>query len=431
MNFEKALSELRRLKLDPVLFAEVLLDFYPFPYQARLLRDRSKRIVACWGRQTGKSTTVAVKAIHWAYCNADQTILIVSPSHRQSLLMYARIRRLIARNRHMLRSVKRMSSRGELLLSNGSRIVALPMAEDRLRGYTANLVIVDEAAFTPEEVIIDVLMPMLAATDGTLILVGTPWSRNHIFYRAFMSDDWSVHHVSSSQCPLISRSFLEHQRKVMTDAEFRREYCAEFVEVFAHYFPEELVLSCVDPSLKLARTAHSVARAGVSGELYAGLDLGKLRDYSVLAVVEEGVDGVLTLRLLRIFDIGTPYAEVVRETVRTCVELAVKRLIVDRSGVGEAVYEELRSRVGAEGFKFSAEGKAELLANLKLLLEKRRIRLPYHRTLLRQLTSIEQRETKAGRTVLTHPPRGHDDAVMALALACWATKNKTKAAKAW
>jgi len=70
-------SWLRALKEDPVEFVK-LVGFRPFPYQAKLLRDCSKRIVACWGRQTGKSTTAALKALHFAFTGRERTALIIS-----------------------------------------------------------------------------------------------------------------------------------------------------------------------------------------------------------------------------------------------------------------------------------------------------------------------------------------------------------------
>lgn len=75
----------------PVDFAKRILGMKPFPYQAKLLEDASKRIVACMGRQTGKTTIIALKAIYFADTNEDITVLITSPSLRQSMIMFDRI----------------------------------------------------------------------------------------------------------------------------------------------------------------------------------------------------------------------------------------------------------------------------------------------------------------------------------------------------
>jgi len=77
-----------KLRADPVFFSEVVLGFQPFPYQSMLLRSESKRIVACWARQTGKATTIAVKVIHFAFVNSSKTTLIASRGLRQSMIMF-------------------------------------------------------------------------------------------------------------------------------------------------------------------------------------------------------------------------------------------------------------------------------------------------------------------------------------------------------
>ena len=436
-------EKLRALREDPVLFAR-LVGFRPLPYQAELLRDRSKRIVACWGRQTGKSTTAALKALHFAFTHRESTVLIISPSKRQSRLMFEKVRaflhasvRLGGRELRPLEGSVAREARDSVLLTNGSRVIALPCSPERVRGFTAHMVVVDEAAFVPEELITSVLMPMLATTDGTLVLLSTPWTRDHIFYRAFSGQlpGWSAHHVPSTACPLISREFLAEQEQALTEDEFKREYLAELAEKGAYFFPSALVLRCVEPELQLAEEPGELAatRGHRRAELYAGLDLAKLRDQSVLAVIEreKGPEGRLLLRLLRAFPVGTPYSAVIAEVAAVVRSLGVVALAVDRSGPGEAVFEQLAAELGAGrvlGFRFTAESKAELLSGLKVLMEKGQLRLPYHRQLLAQLTAITCEMRPSGRLLLRHPPRGHDDMVMALALACWAARQPRGAA---
>jgi reverse gyrase len=109
---------------DPVTFARKILKFEPFSYQVQLLRDQNKRIVVCAGRQVGKSTTIAAKAIHFAVTNPRTTTLIVSPTLRQSMLMFDKILDFLE-NSPLRRSV-RYKSRTRIRFSNGSWVVALP-----------------------------------------------------------------------------------------------------------------------------------------------------------------------------------------------------------------------------------------------------------------------------------------------------------------
>lgn len=158
-----------RLKKDPVLFARRLLSIEPYPYQEKILMDGSKRIAACMGRQTGKTETIAIKALHHAFFHADAKVLITSPSQRQSGFMFDRISDRTANNPLLQAAVVR-STRTMIRFKWGSEIRAFPCNPNTLRGYTAHLAICDEAAFMPHDVITSVIIPMLTATDGALII---------------------------------------------------------------------------------------------------------------------------------------------------------------------------------------------------------------------------------------------------------------------
>ena len=114
---------------------------------------------------------------------------------------------------------------------------------------------------------------------------------------------------------------------------------------------------------------HVLAREDLkTGDYYAGLDLGKLQDSSVLAVVKGG--DPVRLVYLEEFRLGTPYQEVISDVVEVDSRLNFRRLLVDRSGIGEAVMDELRKEgVGsAEGVRFTWGKKVEYLAYMKLMM---------------------------------------------------------------
>ncbi|MFQ6094851.1 MAG: phage terminase large subunit, partial [Candidatus Bathyarchaeia archaeon] len=391
---------------DPVLFVELLLDFKPFPYQGRLLRDKSKRIVSCMGRQTGKTTTIAAKAIHFAYTRPNSVTLIVSPSLRQSMIMFDRVLSFIYRSRLLVKSIVR-KTRTIIQLSNGSRIIALPCSENLLRGYTANLVIVDEAAFMPEEVITQVVFPMLSTTDGYAIFLSTPWGRDHFFYRAFMDPNYSVHRVRSSECPLIKPEFLDEMRRNMTEQAFRMEYEAEFAEASRAYFPQDLIRQCVDPTLEFI---PDLERIITPGEYYAGTDFGKLQDFSVITVLKRE-DNLLKLVYLKEFQIGTRYSAVIGHLVRANQKFQFQTVLVDQTGVGEPVLEELKENgmQNVEGLVFTVRAKEELLSCLKIAMEQQRLRMPYHRRLAQQINEQQYEYSKSGHLRFSHPENSHDD----------------------
>ncbi len=401
-----------------MFFAEELLGFKPFSYQRKLLLDESPRIVSCMGRQTGKTTTIAVKAIHFAYVNDDVTVLITSPSLRQSMIMFDRILSFIYDNPYLPRSVVR-KTRTVIQLSTGSQIVALPCSENFLRGYTASLCIMDEAAFMPEEVITQVIFPMLSTTDGKAIFLSTPWGRDHFFYRAFMDPNYSVHRVKSSECPLIKPEFLEEMRRTMTEQAYRMEYEAEFVEASSSYFPQDLIRGCVDPKLEFMSDLETGVRIR-GGEYYGGVDFGKLEDYSVVTALKREGD-LLKLVYLNDFPINTPYSNVIGHLVRANQRFRFRKVQVDQTGVGEPVLEELRAQgVPAEGLTFTIKTKEELLSCLKIAMEQKRLKMPYNRRLCEQINEQQYAYSKSGHLQFSHSSGSHDDMLWSLALGVYA-----------
>ena len=84
-------------------------------------------------------------------------------------------------------------SRTRVKFKNGSWIIALPCGRTgySLRGLTANQIIMDEAAFMTSEVISEVVLPMISTTNGTAILLSTPYDKEGMFYNAFTNPSWS------------------------------------------------------------------------------------------------------------------------------------------------------------------------------------------------------------------------------------------------
>jgi hypothetical protein len=69
--------------LDPVALAGQV-GMIPDPWQAEVLRSTKPRILLNCCRQSGKSTTAAMLAVHVATYEPGSLVLLLSPSQRQS-----------------------------------------------------------------------------------------------------------------------------------------------------------------------------------------------------------------------------------------------------------------------------------------------------------------------------------------------------------
>src|SRR5262249_20162647 len=105
---------------------------------------------------------------------------------------------------------------------------------DNLRGEGLDLLLLDEAAYQPEEVWTDVLRPMLADRRGRAVFASTPQREGDWFQAAFDrgqrgEDGGKSWQLPSVKNPRLDPQEIEDARQQMPGIVFRREFGAEFV----------------------------------------------------------------------------------------------------------------------------------------------------------------------------------------------------------
>src|SRR5260370_405219 len=118
---------------DAVRFARERLGFEADEEQARALRGGRRGIVLCT-RQWGKSTVMAVKAVHLAESVPGSLILLLSPCLRQSGEFLRKAEEFVGRLGIKTRGDG--NNQRSIAFPNGSRIVGLPQNEAKVRGFS-------------------------------------------------------------------------------------------------------------------------------------------------------------------------------------------------------------------------------------------------------------------------------------------------------
>lgn len=191
----------------------------------RQMLEEARDTLLVKGRQVGATEVAAALAIHTARRKAGSTSAIISPSQRQSSEVTVRARLGL----WALGETLRQDSVSLLRLANGSRIISLPGSARGIRGYVADLVILDEAAWITEATF-TAARPLTAATGGRLIVQSTPGAPVGPFYELAeaVPDGWAFLKVRSDAVPTISPAFLERERREMAPDLYAQEYEAEF-----------------------------------------------------------------------------------------------------------------------------------------------------------------------------------------------------------
>jgi hypothetical protein len=258
---------------DPVTLARRLgLD--PDETQQLILRSASKRGLLNCTRQWGKSTVSVAKAVHHALTVDGTLVVVASPCLRQS-------GEWMRKAAEMLRRID-IEKQGDgynrlsLQLRNGSRIVGLPDADARVRGYSVpSMIVIDEAARVSDELYYLSLRAMLSG-NGSIWMLSTPCGKRGFFYDAWEfgrsplaqaagsvagenvpdgekvpdeRDRWERFRVTAVDCPRIPRSFIEEQRAVLSANHFRQEHMCEFVGSARHAFDRDFIDDALDHDL--------------------------------------------------------------------------------------------------------------------------------------------------------------------------------------
>ena len=231
--------------LDPATWAREALGFEPDPWQADVLRSDAGRMLLLCCRQSGKSTTTALVALHTALYRPGSLALLLSPSLRQSGELFRKVAGFYRTLGDALPSEAESALRLEL--ANGSRIVSLPGSEPTVRGFSGvALLVVDEAARVLDDLYYSV-RPMLAVSRGRLIVLSTPFGKRGWYFDVWTQEGegWARVKVTAQDCPRISAEFLAEERASMPLAWYRQEYECSFEETEDAVFSYEHVSAAI------------------------------------------------------------------------------------------------------------------------------------------------------------------------------------------
>ncbi|MBI5500850.1 MAG: hypothetical protein HY907_11455 [Deltaproteobacteria bacterium] len=407
---------------NAAVFAETVLGIVPHAGQARYLLDRHPTKTLVGGRRSGKTISLAIEiAFHAAkavHAHRPFRQLLVAPGIDQAKLLIAAVARLIRQSPlGGLIEAEFSSPFPELRLAGGVLIFVRAAHEGgkHLRGHAADRVVVDEAAYVPDTVIEEAIMPLLADVGGELVLASTPSTKGSLFHRMFergrSGTDARVSSfiIRSADNPYIDRGYVEGQRAEITDRQFRVEYGGEFLDQTDAVFRWDHVVRC---------TGGEQVEAGAHRRCVIGWDPALKRDRSGVAIIDATGK---PLRCVHVEDIrGRDFVEQVQRVAELARLHGGAKVVVDGTGQG-AVLVELLRRQGCwvEGVTFTTATKAEIVTALAVAIENGGIILPPNRDLLDELRFYEARAKPSGRIEYGAPVGGriHDDLTTALALA--------------
>lgn len=416
------------------------------PYQARWIADRSRLKLIEKSRQIGLSWSTAYAQVsRIALVSARLDEWVSSRDEIQARLfledckLWAGIADIAARDMgEMVIDDEKKHSALVLQFANGRRIHSMSSNPDAQAGKRGSRVL-DEFALHPDpRKLWSIAYPGITWGGQMEVISTHRGSKN--FFNTLVREakeggnpkKLSLHTVTLENA--LDDGFLwklqqslpaEDERQEMDEAayfdwvksgaadeeSFQQEYMCKPADDDAAFLEYDLIASA-----EYAQGADWQTPEG--GTLYAGVDIGRTQDLTVLWVVELLGDvlytrHVETLKKMR----KSEQEKVLWPWFARCA-----RVCIDQTGLGIGWVDDAQDRFGGyavEGVSFTAQAKEALAYPVRSRMEERRIRIPYAGEIRADLRQVTKQVTPAGNIRFTaeRTPDGHADRFWALALA--------------
>jgi hypothetical protein len=341
------------VRSDPLAFADVvgveLSDFQADAIRAPVLGEGPTFVAVVAPRQTGKSQSLAVAAAWAAVRRRGCRVLIVSSAEDRARALLDRVRGILAAPE--LRASVTEDGVAAVRLTNGSAVESVSASERAIRGRTVDLLVLDEAALMPDDLIEGAALPTVLATEGRVLMASSARVAQGTFYDVVSAGDSGDPDVRTVRWSLrdagfLSASKVESIRARMAGVRAR----AELDGVFAGG-ADLLLGNLVDKAVADVRAPGLEGLAAGDARVWAGVDWAASAggDHSALVAVgrvpEAGERRFLVAAAHR-WPSGYPLVgepSVIGEIVGCGVPFG--RLLAERNGLGEACVQELGRRL--------------------------------------------------------------------------------------
>ena len=291
-----------------------------------------------WGRGCGKTFIAAIYCFLQCIFEPRTKILIAGPTFRTARFIFNNLETIVESKgaKLLAQAFGARSKRNDQYewKINGGSITAIPLSGEKIRGFRANILVLDEFLLLPEEIIRNVLMPFLVAPqdiaerikireiEDELIKKGKMKESQRItfennskmialssasytfenLYKVYK--EWSER-INSKEVGeskyFISQMGYESLPKEMIDStiieeaqsdssslsSFQREYCAQFTDGSDSYFSAKKMHECTipngeEPSMKIIGTSGSRYILGID----PSFSNSPTSDYFAMSVME-------------------------------------------------------------------------------------------------------------------------------------------------
>ncbi len=327
-----------------------------------------------------------------------------------------------------------------------------------IEGDTHHLVITDETQEISDYVLKKSISPMLAATLGTTVHIGSAYPERVYFYdilqmnkREDLNPDRKIRNNFSVDYRTVQKYNPHYAEYIKKEKKKLGENSDEFRMSYELYWPIESGMFITE-DLLLGRLGQSyfVSNYDVKNDHVIGIDLAKVKDSTVVTVAEVDWNSPIVIdeesRTTRYRKKIKNWLELSGDDYDTQFYMICNfidhykwnKLVVDATGVGAPMFDRLYNKYVGKGklvvpFVYSLQSKSEgyellyreLLAERWIVPNNEKVgRLKKHKKFVEQMTNLAK-EIKGGYLTVSHTSEnGHDDYPDSMMLLNWGIESE-------
>jgi len=325
---------------------------------------KQKKLAILAPRGSGKSFALSVAVTIYMFFNRFRDLVfILAPTEDQAALIFNYVYRHFADNTFLngLVANYRFHNKPNITLKGGTIMRRAPLAPTNqgqaIRGQHPTFLVVDESPLIDDNLFIDNVEPAIVSNKAPFINLGTPKSKDNHMWRYLYDDGYAdtftrLHYTwrdavdkgDAYTPPYSEEEMLDKMLEWGEDSIYwRTEYECEFVESVANVFNPEKIKRCYD-DYKLTRLDGDSR----GGNINVAVDIGKSVNSTVITAWSlDKSDEENIARLVYVEEINArsgghdiPYQR--KRIMDVTTQLRADRLIVDCTGIGGAVEQDLR-----------------------------------------------------------------------------------------
>ena len=414
---------------------------------------KQKKLAILAPRGSGKSFALSVAVTIYMFFNRFRDLVfILAPTEDQAALIFNYVYRHFADNTFLngLVANYRFHNKPNITLKGGTIMRRAPLAPSNqgqaIRGQHPTFLVVDESPLIDDKLFIDNVEPAIVSNKAPFINLGTPKSKDNHMWRYLYDDNYAdtftrLHYTwrdavkkgEAYSAPYTEEEMLDKMMEWGEESIYwRTEYECEFVESVANIFSPEKIKRCYD-DYELIRLDGDGFKRG--GNITVGVDIGKSVNSTVISawsLDKSDTENIARLVYLEEINARTgghdiPYQR--QRIMDVTNELGASRLIVDCTGIGGAVEQDLRLACLDSGVHFvpfvftgGPKGtKTQMYRDFVSYIQQNRVKVPNPENLEPDMAKLIHKWTKehieleytmdaANKTEKIAAPSGkHDD----------------------